>query len=248
MLPVYAGSIFLEGGKYMSNNRLSKRLKTIADLAPVSDVIADIGTDHGFLAIYAVESGKAKKVYACDIAKKPLEQARDQINSAGVQERIETLLGPGLKPLSGKKVNGVVIAGMGGYTIKTILENDTELVNDLNFLVLQPQNNSKLLRSWLIENNERIVKERLVLENGFIYQILKAVKGKSEEYSEIELEYGKLEHFDEVELYKLNIKRDIQHYESIIKQMPKDKNNDIIKKRNDFTEKIDLLSNHLNSL
>jgi tRNA (adenine22-N1)-methyltransferase len=245
---VYTGSIFLEGGKYMNNSSLSKRLKTIADLVPISDAIADIGTDHGFLAIYAVKSGKANKVYACDIAKKPLEQAREQINSAGIQERIETLLGPGLKPLSSKKVNGVVIAGMGGYTIKTILENDTELVNELNFLVLQPQNNSKLVRSWLIENNEKIIKERLVLENGFIYQILKAVKGKSEEYSEIELEYGKLEHFDEVELYKLNIKRDIQHYESIIKQMPKDKNNDIIKKRNDFAEKIDLLNNHLNSL
>ena len=41
---------------------LTPRLKMIADLVPVSDTVCDIGTDHGYIAIYLAKKGIAKKV------------------------------------------------------------------------------------------------------------------------------------------------------------------------------------------
>ena len=38
--------------------------------------VADIGTDHGYLAIYLLRSGRARRVLAADIAPQPLERAR----------------------------------------------------------------------------------------------------------------------------------------------------------------------------
>ena len=34
---------------------LSKRLKTVADLVTSGNIVADVGTDHGYVPIYLVE-------------------------------------------------------------------------------------------------------------------------------------------------------------------------------------------------
>lgn len=40
---------------------LSERLKTIADFVPANSIVGDIGTDHGYLPVYLIEKGIAKK-------------------------------------------------------------------------------------------------------------------------------------------------------------------------------------------
>ena len=41
--------------------RLSKRLKAVADMVTKGNIVADIGTDHGYVPIYLVKNNICKK-------------------------------------------------------------------------------------------------------------------------------------------------------------------------------------------
>ena len=57
---------------------LSKRLYAVAGLVTEGASVADIGTDHGYVPIYLVESGIASKVIALDVKSQgPLNRAPD---------------------------------------------------------------------------------------------------------------------------------------------------------------------------
>lgn len=43
---------------------LSKRLQTVAGMVTKGNIIADIGTDHGYVPIYLVEENITDKAYA----------------------------------------------------------------------------------------------------------------------------------------------------------------------------------------
>ena len=58
---------------------IDDRLKGIASLVDKCNVIADIGTDHGYLPIYLINNNIAKYAYACDVAAGPLNSAKDNI-------------------------------------------------------------------------------------------------------------------------------------------------------------------------
>ena len=45
--------------------KLTNRLQAAADLVPVCESMADIGTDHGYLPIYLVQEGRARRAIAC---------------------------------------------------------------------------------------------------------------------------------------------------------------------------------------
>ena len=54
---------------------LSKRLEQVASMVTKGNIIADIGTDHGYVPIYLVEKGICPKAYAMDINQGPIESA-----------------------------------------------------------------------------------------------------------------------------------------------------------------------------
>ena len=47
--------------------KLSERLQLIADEINKGETMADIGTDHGFLPLYLLETGKCPHVVMADI-------------------------------------------------------------------------------------------------------------------------------------------------------------------------------------
>ena len=55
---------------------LSRRLKAIADKTPASDVVADIGTDHGYIPVYLIKKNIAQLVIASDISEASLAKAQ----------------------------------------------------------------------------------------------------------------------------------------------------------------------------
>ena len=61
----------------MSNTALSKRLAAIASFVDDGLVVADIGTDHGFLPISLVQEGRVPRALACDVRKGPLPRGPD---------------------------------------------------------------------------------------------------------------------------------------------------------------------------
>ncbi len=149
---------------------LSKRLSLIADLVPESTRVCDVGTDHGYLAIHLLKSGKASKVIATDINEKPLNKARQNIERAEL-EGISLRLCDGLEGVVSDEFDTVVIAGIGGEVISGILKRAEEKVRG-KALVFQPTTSPEALRKYLCDNGFEILKEVPLCENGKLYSVM----------------------------------------------------------------------------
>ena len=68
---------------------LDSRLSAAASFVRKDSVAADIGTDHGYLPIYALQEGLAQSFLAMDVRKGPLSKAQKNIKEAGLSERVE---------------------------------------------------------------------------------------------------------------------------------------------------------------
>lgn len=170
---------------------LSKRLEAVADLIGKDLVVADIGTDHGYIPIYLLKKQKSKKVFAMDVNEGPLLRAKAHIEAHGLSERIETRLSDGVKALKPGECDSVVIAGMGGALAVKIMDEGKEVFKSLQEFVLQPQSELEKVRQYLCENGYYIVAENMVLEDGKYYPMMKVRNGQSEPYNLMELRYGK---------------------------------------------------------
>ena len=74
---------------------MNQRILEIAEMVDQGAVLADIGTDHGQLCIVLAEKHWIKRAYACDVAHGPLCAAQKNIQSAGVEDRVKTMLSNG---------------------------------------------------------------------------------------------------------------------------------------------------------
>ena len=99
-------------------------------------------------------------------------------------------LGDGLEVVKPGEVDTVCIAGMGGILMNTILEASPEVTEALKTLVLQPMNGAPELREWLYDHEWHIVDENLVIDDGRIYEIIKAEKGSRKKPSGLDLLVG----------------------------------------------------------
>ena len=170
---------------------LSKRLYAIASLVDRGAIVADIGTDHGYLPIYLLEQGICQKAIAMDIRLGPLERARTHIKEHNLSEYIETRLSNGMKELRENEADTVVLDGMGGRLMLDILEAKKE--NPLLFYayIMQPQSEVPLVRKCLQDKGYEIRAEKMVEEGGKYYPIIKARKGQMNWEREIDFQYGK---------------------------------------------------------
>lgn len=156
--------------------RAYKRIKKIAEavlsICNNECVVADIATDHGYLAEILNRSEKVKTIYATDISKKCLQKVVDLKKDFNLS-KVETVLGDGLEPL--KSVDIAVIAGVGGLEIIKMLtkQNMQETgENKCNLFVLQPAQNVFEFRKWLFDNNICVISDCFVEDAGKFYPII----------------------------------------------------------------------------
>ncbi len=171
--------------------KLSKRLSKIAELVPTGTILADIGTDHGYLPIYLIERGLIVHAYACDVNLEPLKSAMKHISDYQILN-IDCLLGSGLMPIEGKYVDVVTISGMGGALIKTILEDAMDyLMRHKPMLIIQPNVGAATVRRLLKQMNYQIIHETIVFERGKFYPIIQAQATNCQlVYNDLELMFG----------------------------------------------------------
>ena len=168
--------------------KLSDRLQLIADEIHDGETMADIGTDHGFLPLYLLDTGKCPKVILADISEGSLKKAEDNCKMYDPDGNYDLRLGDGIDILEDGEVDVVAIAGMGGNLIADILEWNMAKSRSIKRYILQPRRHVGKLRHWLACNGFRIVKESLVEEGKFICEILTVESGPEEDG--IEAVYG----------------------------------------------------------
>lgn len=152
---------FLKHEKKERAQVYSKRIEAILKILEKCTTLADIGCDHGYVAVEAIKRGFALRVFAVDINQKPLQKAIELSKKEGVYHKIEFFVGNGFEPIR-EPVDQAVIAGVGGKTISNILSSAKEKVKHTK-LVLQPMKDVEFLRRWLFENGFEIKEEFVVM-------------------------------------------------------------------------------------
>ena len=157
---------------------ISKRLLCCASMVQPGSRVADIGTDHGYLGIYLLQSGAARHVIACDLRKDPLENARRNAKLFGVDGEMELRLSDGLEKILPDEVDTVVMAGMGGDLIQKILSQCPWRKREGLQFILQPQSAGTVLRRWLCEDGCEIRREEPVQDGHFLYTVMDIQQGE----------------------------------------------------------------------
>lgn len=158
---------------------LSLRLKSICDMVDKCSVVADIGTDHGYIPIYLVKNHKCDRAIASDINKGPIEKAKLNVSMKELQNKIECRLGSGLNTVNKGEAQGIIIAGMGGNLIKDIIDENIDVFKSAKFCILQPAQNPEVVRKYIYDRGFKIVDEDLCIDENIFYEIIKV------EYSDI---------------------------------------------------------------
>lgn len=167
---------------------ISKRIQAIAKHTKDSYKITDVGCDHGYLIIEALNNYNVSYALAIDNKIKPLEFAINNIATEGLKDRVKFSLSSGLDELE-KDSDTIVISGLGGTLISNIIEENIHKIQDQKF-ILQANRNNYELRKYLSLNNFKFLDEDIIYD-GFYYQIIVVRKDKEKNtLTDSELHYG----------------------------------------------------------
>ncbi len=157
---------------------ISKRLLACCELVHPGDRVADIGCDHGYLAIYLLQNHIASGVIASDIKPQPLAAAKRNAAKYAVTENITFHLSDGVQSIP-RDFDTMICAGMGGDTMVSILENALWLADTRYRLILQCQSKTPMLRKYLSENGWYIRQERVLKDGRFLYTVMEVLYAPS---------------------------------------------------------------------
>lgn len=167
-----------------------KRLLACASFVSGGGIVCDVGTDHAYLPCYLVKNGICKRAVAADVNPSPLAAAKENIQRAGLEDKIDTVLSNGLDGISPNGVTDVVIAGMGGELIADILGRGKAFYSAR--FILQPMTKPERLRRWLWENGFEIACERACKEEIYYTVMLVKYTGKNSAYTAAQCYIGAL--------------------------------------------------------
>lgn len=153
---------------------LGERLLCAASMVRKRTKIVDIGTDHAYLPAYLIINGKADKILACDIGKKPLENAGKTVNQYSLTDKIPLRISDGLKEVCPDEADEIIICGMGGTLMSEILSGAPWIRKEGMHLILQPMTHSEDVRYWLCKNGFRISEEKHIIDNKRVYCCISA--------------------------------------------------------------------------
>lgn len=216
---------------------LTPRLQCAADFIPEGASFADIGTDHAYIPVYMAQQQGATRIIAADVGEGPLLAAKSHVQNEGVADRVQCRLGDGLTCLTPGEVDGAVICGMGGPLMVRILEMAPNVWERFSFLVLQPMSDAAALREFLYTAEWHLDEERLVVDDGRLYELMRAVPGRVDPLPLWQYEIGPLNWERKDPLLTRKITQLIDKKEHIVQGLQKS-NGDMSDKINALTKEI----------
>ena len=183
-----------EKGLQLNQQTLSMRLERVAAHVPADARLADIGSDHAYLPVALMRRGAIAAAVAGEVALTPLRSAERTVRENGLEQWITVRLANGLAAIEpGDGITAISLCGMGGETIRDILDSGKARLSGRERLILQPNGGEQPLRQWLMDNNYRIICEELLRENSFDYEIIVAERTGPVLYTPQELYFGPLQ-------------------------------------------------------
>ena len=177
----------------MNEHTLSMRLERVAAHVPSGARLADIGSDHAYLPVALVRRGVIDAALAGEVATTPFQAAERTVRDNGLEQQITVRLADGLAAIEARDgITAISLCGMGGETIRDILEAGKAHLSGFERLILQPNGGEQPLRLWLMRNGYRIVSEELLHENRFYYEIIVAERADPVVYTAEQLFFGPL--------------------------------------------------------
>lgn len=151
---------------------LDARLLAAAAYVRRGALAADIGCDHGKLAVYLARTGAARRVVAADIRPAPLARARALVEKHGCGAVVECRLGDGLSVLEPYEADDIVIAGVSGVTAAEMLAAAPQFWQAGRRFIFVPATKRAELRGWLWKNGFSLLEETPVQAAGRFYTAL----------------------------------------------------------------------------
>lgn len=151
--------------------KLSGRLAAVADIVPAGCAFVDVGTDHSYLPIALIQSGKIHRAVATDIGDGPLENAMNSINENNVSG-ISLRKCDGLSGVLEPEADCIAITGMGGELISDIIDKADWLRSFDKLLILQPMSSAEELREYLCLHGFSIICEEIVKDSDRLYTVM----------------------------------------------------------------------------
>ena len=176
----------------MATLSLDARLSCVAALVRQGAVLADIGTDHAYLPLFLLDAGRISSALCTDVNEGPLTRAREHAALTPYMGRMRFRLCDGLSELSGEAMDDIVIAGMGGELIASILDRAPFVRDGRYRLILQPMTKQEHLRSYLYQNGFSVLREVYASAEGKHYLTLLAeYTGREETLTPLEALVGR---------------------------------------------------------
>ena len=172
-----------------------KRIDTLCSLLEKTDTFADVGCDHGYCSEYMLKNELCDFAILSDVSKGSLAKAESLLASYIEEGKAKSVLGDGFFGVA-KEVGLVLIAGMGGSEICSILSDKKHGFMPRRF-VFQPMHDGEKLRRYILENGGYIDKD-FTFEDGKFYEVICGGNVKARgyvfderPYTDAEYEFGR---------------------------------------------------------
>lgn len=166
---------------------ISKRLELCLNYTKGFKCLADIGCDHAYVPIEALMKGYVGKAIGIDNKIGPLEIAKTNVLKNNLEDEISLVLSDGIKDIEDADV--ILVAGMGGILITTILDEGKKNLDRVKRIILAPNSDIPLCRKWAFDNNFKVTSEEAFFDHEHYYEIIVLEHGKKN-YSLLEIKYG----------------------------------------------------------
>ena len=147
---------------------MDNRLSMLASLVSCR-TLSDIGCDHALIDIALIENNVCDRIIASDLRIGPLKAANKNITEHNLNNKIETRLSNGLDKYVPGETESILISGMGGRLITSILKNGFKVAASAKELILSPQSEIKDFESWLLSHGFEISKKEICKESNKFY-------------------------------------------------------------------------------
>lgn len=214
--------------------KLSKRLQNVAEFITPGVTFADIGSDHAYLPCYLCMHDSSMSAIAGEVQMGPYNSAKKTVNFYNMADQVDVRFGDGLEVID-ENITEIVIAGMGGSLIQSILDNGSHKLGSVQRLVIQPNNHAEYVRNAMLKYNYTICDEIIMEENKRIYEIIVAVKdSEADPYSPVirfekQQLFGPLLMQEKNKVFKRKWTQEILKIERILQTMEQSKQIDMSK-------------------